>query len=129
MDERIESWAAEFGKEHAQVCAAFLHAATDHPGLPADRIDAAAVRHAMVDHMPELTLAPDVRARVPEIVAGFLESLEAAGRVAPGLAEAARSASGEYRARLPVRREAPKVSRNDPCPCGSGKKFKKCCGA
>jgi SEC-C motif-containing protein len=25
-------------------------------------------------------------------------------------------------------REAPKVGRNDPCPCGSGKKFKKCCG-
>lgn len=23
----------------------------------------------------------------------------------------------------------PKVGRNDPCPCGSGKKFKKCCGA
>jgi len=23
---------------------------------------------------------------------------------------------------------APKVGRNDPCPCGSGKKFKKCCG-
>ena len=28
----------------------------------------------------------------------------------------------------PVRREAPKVGRNDPCPCGSGKKYKKCCG-
>ncbi len=26
------------------------------------------------------------------------------------------------------RRELPKVGRNDPCPCGSGKKFKKCCG-
>ncbi len=26
------------------------------------------------------------------------------------------------------RREAPKVGRNDPCPCGSGKKFKRCCG-
>lgn len=26
-------------------------------------------------------------------------------------------------------REHPKVGRNDPCPCGSGKKFKKCCGA
>ena len=25
--------------------------------------------------------------------------------------------------------EGPKVGRNDPCPCGSGKKFKKCCGA
>jgi preprotein translocase subunit SecA len=28
----------------------------------------------------------------------------------------------------PVRRETPKVGRNDPCPCGSGKKFKNCCG-
>ena len=27
-----------------------------------------------------------------------------------------------------VVREAPKVGRNDPCPCGSGKKYKKCCG-
>jgi len=29
---------------------------------------------------------------------------------------------------LPVRREMPKVGRNEPCPCGSGKKFKQCCG-
>lgn len=29
---------------------------------------------------------------------------------------------------LPARREGPKVGRNDPCPCGSGKKYKKCCG-
>jgi len=28
----------------------------------------------------------------------------------------------------PMVREGPKVGRNDPCPCGSGKKFKKCCG-
>ncbi|MBR2296811.1 MAG: SEC-C domain-containing protein [Clostridia bacterium] len=28
----------------------------------------------------------------------------------------------------PVRAEN-KVGRNDPCPCGSGKKYKKCCGA
>jgi SEC-C motif-containing protein len=27
----------------------------------------------------------------------------------------------------PYRREEPKVGRNDPCPCGSGKKYKKCC--
>ena len=26
-------------------------------------------------------------------------------------------------------KKGPKVGRNDPCPCGSGKKFKKCCGA
>ena len=28
----------------------------------------------------------------------------------------------------PERREAPKIGRNDPCACGSGKKYKKCCG-
>ncbi|MEQ8203395.1 MAG: preprotein translocase subunit SecA, partial [Smithellaceae bacterium] len=28
-----------------------------------------------------------------------------------------------------VKREGKKVGRNDPCPCGSGKKYKKCCGA
>ena len=30
--------------------------------------------------------------------------------------------------RTPVHRETPKINRNDPCPCGSGKKYKKCCG-
>ena len=29
----------------------------------------------------------------------------------------------------PVKRSGQKVGRNDPCPCGSGKKYKKCCGA
>ncbi len=29
----------------------------------------------------------------------------------------------------PFRRQTAKVGRNDPCPCGSGKKYKKCCGA
>jgi SEC-C motif-containing protein len=28
----------------------------------------------------------------------------------------------------PVRNDEPRVGRNDPCPCGSGKKHKKCCG-
>jgi preprotein translocase subunit SecA len=28
-----------------------------------------------------------------------------------------------------VKRSSAKVGRNDPCPCGSGKKYKKCCGA
>jgi preprotein translocase subunit SecA len=30
---------------------------------------------------------------------------------------------------LTVKRKEPKVGRNDPCPCGSGKKYKKCHGA
>jgi SEC-C motif domain protein len=35
---------------------------------------------------------------------------------------------GETVAPKPVVREGPRIGRNDPCPCGSGKKHKKCCG-
>lgn len=33
-----------------------------------------------------------------------------------------------YEPQDPFVREEPKIGRNDPCPCGSGKKYKKCCG-
>lgn len=36
---------------------------------------------------------------------------------------------GEFVAAPTQRKEGPKVGRNEPCPCGSGKKYKKCCGA
>jgi SEC-C motif-containing protein len=36
---------------------------------------------------------------------------------------------GEMVKAKPTRRETPKVGRNEPCPCGSGKKYKKCHGA
>ncbi|MDQ2824118.1 MAG: SEC-C metal-binding domain-containing protein [Verrucomicrobiota bacterium] len=36
--------------------------------------------------------------------------------------------AGEVTLDLPVRRSLPKVGRNEPCPCGSGKKYKNCCG-
>jgi preprotein translocase subunit SecA len=39
------------------------------------------------------------------------------------------SHGGEQAPPKPVKRDTPKVGRNEPCPCGSGKKYKKCCGA
>lgn len=55
--------------------------------------------------------------------------LEATHPAAAGIADAVQHAEeddveqgGTYR------REEPKVGRNDPCPCGSGKKYKQCCG-
>ncbi len=36
-------------------------------------------------------------------------------------------AHGHHHPQAPVVRAGPKVGRNDPCPCGSGKKHKKCC--
>jgi preprotein translocase subunit SecA len=50
----------------------------------------------------------------------------ATGNVSDTVAE---SEDGEVKLDLgPVRREVPKVGRNELCPCGSGKKFKNCCG-
>jgi preprotein translocase subunit SecA len=52
----------------------------------------------------------------------------AAARSARG-AEAALNAAAAAAKAAPVVRSGEKVGRNDPCPCGSGKKYKKCCGA
>jgi preprotein translocase subunit SecA len=45
------------------------------------------------------------------------------------LEQARMAGSGEYQPVQQVVRGADKIGRNDPCPCGSGKKYKKCCGA
>ncbi len=63
-------------------------------------------------------------------------SLEAASdQAAAGAAPLARAlpessvGAASSEARTPVHHQEKKVGRNDPCPCGSGKKYKKCCGA
>jgi len=38
------------------------------------------------------------------------------------------SSGDDTERKKPVRRTQKKIGRNDPCPCGSGKKYKKCCG-
>jgi preprotein translocase subunit SecA len=45
------------------------------------------------------------------------------------LEQARMAGSGEYQPVQQVVRGGEKIGRNDPCPCGSGKKYKKCCGA
>jgi preprotein translocase subunit SecA len=61
-----------------------------------------------------------------------LATVAQAGSEPEAAAEMARQAPRESRGgegvAHTVRRAAPKVGRNDPCPCGSGKKYKKCCG-
>jgi len=45
------------------------------------------------------------------------------------LEQARMAGSGDYQPVQQVVRSGAKIGRNDPCPCGSGKKYKKCCGA
>jgi uncharacterized protein len=42
--------------------------------------------------------------------------------------EPRRRASAASPGNIPLRRQAPKAGRNEPCPCGSGRKYKHCCG-
>jgi len=79
---------------------------------------------------------PMRRPRSPLILSGGASDAQPAFGGA-ALASAAAPARGRQPARVgsddapvqTVRREEPKVGRNDPCPCGSGKKYKKCHGA
>jgi preprotein translocase subunit SecA len=60
---------------------------------------------------------------------GVAENLET---IAPDALQGGGDGQAEGEAATAVKqivREAPKVGRNDMCPCGSGKKYKKCCGA
>ena len=68
-----------------------------------------------------------------EVASALAGDSDAVGDAAVASAAAAReAASGEAEESAapsqPVRRDMPKVGRNEPCPCGSGKKFKNCHG-
>jgi preprotein translocase subunit SecA len=58
---------------------------------------------------------------------GVADKNEDEDEIAARTGNKARTA-GDGATTAPVKRERPKVGRNDPCPCGSGKKYKKCHG-
>jgi len=147
--ERIETWAADFADTPAfaalspaekdaavPLAADFLRAACEAEGIGPGDVGEIGFRAAMLERIPALELPEVVRARAPDILALFLEALQAQGRH-PGGASFVRALAPAYRERLrpgggvrtpPLKRGAAPIGRNDPCPCGSGKKFKKCCG-
>ena len=69
-----------------------------------------------------------VESRFGDMCASLLGYLETAGRLGGGgeLAQLVRARGRQFTPQTIVRPGA-KVGRNDPCPCGSGKKYKKCC--
>ena len=69
--------------------------------------------------------------RPPRAVATSVDDLEEAfqRRKRRELEQARMAGAGDRQPVQQVVRNSAKVGRNDPCPCGSGKKYKKCCGA
>jgi Predicted metal-binding protein related to the C-terminal domain of SecA len=79
----------------------------------------------MLDNIKENTLRALCHLRIKtEVREEEYQHKETAGNL-----QYAGSADGSDKTKEPKRRIEPKVGRNDPCPCGSGKKYKKCCGA
>ncbi len=65
---------------------------------------------------------------LPQLLTGPDEMGEATHTQVPASGEARIDATGLDDVFARMSPEAPKVGRNDPCPCGSGRKFKACCG-
>jgi len=140
---QAEDWAAEFEESTAfsflpdpvkdgapSLCAEFLRQARETTDAEARRL--------MLEVLPSLDLPAPLRAAVPDILESFLGWLEDSGRLAGGRSLGIRIAAlgPGYRERCsprgglrvpPVVQKTAAIGRNDPCPCGSGKKYKKCC--
>ncbi|WP_028323756.1 preprotein translocase subunit SecA [Desulfatirhabdium butyrativorans] len=78
---------------------------------------------AMIERIQEETVGILFRIQISEP-----EQLEAAHRPAEQKLIFSGGGSGEKPVQQPIKRSQAKIGRNDPCPCGSGKKYKKCCG-
>jgi len=106
------------------------------------RIEAEVVRYlfwlrpVMDQDVPTPVVAPVQRRATPltmshpaaEAVPAFAAARSQATAAAPSAAPRPARTGGDDVIKT-VRRDEPKVGRNDPCPCGSGKKYKKCHGA
>ena len=153
FDNRWENWTGDFGDsfEASLIDSSvrrFVPDILNHFGEAVlardadfpDSVSSGTFAAVLTEAMPRLNLPDEARPHIPEVVARFFEYLEDHGRLAEGGEWAAtiRVLSTSYQERLKpnggvkgvtirkVAQSAP-VGRNDPCPCGSGKKFKKCC--
>jgi preprotein translocase subunit SecA len=89
--------------------------------------EAAAVARPAPRRAAPITMSKPAAETVPAF-AGARSASPASARQAQGEGPQPARTGGDDVIKT-VRREEPKVGRNDPCPCGSGKKYKKCHGA
>jgi hypothetical protein len=145
--ETIANWVADF--EHGDglrpfgartrelsghLLTRFHVAACDARGAAASELEESDVAAALTGELARLDLDASVKADVPALVGAYLAELERQGRLADGarLGAFARASKARFDAAAggkakPFVRPGSELGRNDPCPCGSGKKYKKCC--
>lgn len=147
LDEQLGNWVSDFliddaGQNvsstlapHAStILKSFLANACEHQGTSPDQIGEEGIRRSFLEGIPPLDLPPTIKTEIPQILRLFLEDLGQRGRLADaqGLSALIHALTPEFQqlcdGKTPsLKRAAAKIGRNDPCPCGSGKKYKKCC--
>ena len=127
-----------------RVAEAFLGVCYDELGSKPRLLDGHDVHEALGHRLPgRVKKADPLAEHVPAVLGALFEHLETAQGL-PNAFEVRRALDGTmdefletvrtgHNAHHHVRQEpvvhrAPKLGRNDPCPCGSGKKYKKCHG-
>ena len=128
--------------QHRACAVALRLHETDPAGAPLARAELRQMLRAELPSLwhDELILATARRLRDDDPFIGLLydraigkipelhpEAIALPGRLVNEIESADLDTLPEHVERAPTN-DAPKVGRNDPCPCGSGKKFKKCCG-
>ena len=144
--ETIENWVGDFCgsdgvrsfsngiREYApQLLTSFLLAACEARDIEPGDIEERDLKPAL-HKVARLDVPAGLKTEVPGLCGAMLADLESRGRLSGGrllgayvraLKESfAEVASGKPK---PVTRPGSRIGRNDPCPCGSGKKYKKCC--
>ena len=120
-------------KEYAEpILSAFLERACGERGVEPAELEEADLKAGLLEGVGDLELPGSARAVAPELCAAFLAEMERQGRLAGGrvlglYVKALRGALNERANPQPIRNPGAPIGRNDPCPCGSGKKYKKCC--
>ncbi|MGH7163886.1 MAG: SEC-C metal-binding domain-containing protein, partial [Planctomycetota bacterium] len=86
--------------------------------------------HAIAESVTDGLLKVRITESVDDLLSGRWRAARAAQEAVDAFeSEGDAAPVGSTPERLePIRRDAPKVGRNDPCPCGSGLKYKKCHG-
>jgi len=139
--ETIEHWASEFlsstpgemaaqlvGERAGLLLVQFLQGACGSTLDPAE-MEQRNITDGIAIGLAPLQLSEAEKNALPELLEEFLTHMENTGRLSGGsaLGAWARQSATAHLLKKQVRRTTIKVGPNEPCPCGSGKKFKKCC--
>ncbi len=122
-------------REHASaLLVKFMIATCEVRDVEPGEMEEADLKAALLGPIAKLNLPTGIKSKAPVLCGALLCHMEAEGRLSDGkllgaytraLSEAFEdAASGKPR---PIVRPGSRLKRNDPCPCGSGKKYKKCC--